>query len=117
MSPQYKVDSILLGLRRLRGPHSGENIAEAIVSVIRKYEITDQMGYFVLDNASSNTCVTCVLDTLEVDDTTENRRLCCLGHVINLAAKAFLFGKNPDAFEKELKSVDEYNEEVKEREF
>jgi hypothetical protein len=36
MSPQYKVDSILLGLRRLRGPHSGENIAEAIVSVIKK---------------------------------------------------------------------------------
>jgi len=55
MSPQYKVDSTLLGLRRLRGPHSSENIA------IRKYEITDQIGYFVLDDASSNTTyVTCV---------------------------------------------------------
>jgi hypothetical protein len=116
MNPQYKVDNALLGLRRLRGPHSGENIAEAIVGVIRQYEITDQIGYFVLDNASSNTtCVDCILDTLGVDDTTENRRLCCLGHVINLAAKAFLFGKNSDAFERELKSVDEYNEKVKKR--
>jgi hypothetical protein len=56
-------------------------------------------------------------DTLEVDDTTENRWLCCLSHVINLAAKAFLLGQNPDAFERELKSVDECNEEGKEREF
>ena len=89
-----------------------------IVSVIRKYEIADNIGYFVLDNASSNTtCVTCILDTLEINDITKNRRLCCLGHVINLAAKAFLFGTNPDAFERELKSVDEYNEEVKERAF
>lgn len=117
MNPRYRVDNVLLGLRRLRGPHSGENIAEAIVSVIRTYEITNKIGYFVLDNASSNTtCVTWVLDTLKINDTTKNRRLFCLGHVINLAAKAFLFGQNPDAFDRDLKSVDEYNEEVKGRE-
>ena len=27
MSSQYKVETVLLGLRRLRGPHSGEKIA------------------------------------------------------------------------------------------
>ncbi len=117
MSSQNKVDSLLLGLRRLRGPHSGENIAEAVVSVIRKYEITDRIGYFVLDNASSNTtCVSEILNALDISDTTGHRRLCCLGHVINLGAKAFLFGKNPDAFEREISTAREYDEEVKERE-
>jgi len=29
----------------------------------------------------------------------ERRRLRCLGHIINLAAQAFLFGKNIEAFE------------------
>ena len=81
--------------------------------MIRKYAIADNIGYFVLDNASSNTtCVTCILDTLEINDITKNRWLYRLGYVINLAAIDFLFGTNP-----ELKSVDEYNEEVKERAF
>ena len=55
MSPQYRVETVLLGLRRLRGPHSGENIAKAIVKVIHKYELpSSQIRWFVLDNASSN---------------------------------------------------------------
>ena len=40
MSSQYKVETVLLGLRRLHGTHSGENIAEAIVKVIHKYELS-----------------------------------------------------------------------------
>jgi hypothetical protein len=31
----------------------------------------------------------------------DSRRVRCLGHIINLAAKAFLFGKDADAFEEE----------------
>jgi len=101
----------MLGLRRLQGPHSGENIAEAVMSIIKTYGISDRIGYFVLDNATSNTtCVTNILDALEVDDITKNRRLCCLAHVINLSAKAFLFGKDPDAFEKEVRDC---NDDIK----
>jgi len=43
------------------------------------------------------------------------RRLRCLGHVINLAAKAFLYGTDTDAFEKELgnaKEVSDLNKEL-----
>jgi hAT family C-terminal dimerisation region len=113
INSQYKVDNVMLGLRRLQGPHSGENIAEAVMSIIKTYGISDRIGYFVLDNATSNTtCVTNILDALEVDDITKNRRLCCLAHVINLSAKAFLFGKDPDAFEKEVRDC---NDDIKER--
>jgi hypothetical protein len=31
-----------------------------------------------------------------------SRRGRCIGHVVNLAAKALLFGKSPDAFEEQL---------------
>ena len=31
----------------------------------------------------------------------------CLGYIINLAAKAFIFGKNVDAFEAVVESVNE----------
>jgi hypothetical protein len=42
------------------------------------------------------------------------RRLRCLGHVINLAAKAFLYGKEFDAFEKDIDTVKEHSEILKE---
>ena len=118
MSPQYKVETVLLGLRRLHGPHSGENIAEAVLKVIRKYGLTgNQIGWFILDNASSNdTCVTEILKALRINDTVERRRLRCLGHIINLGAKAFLFGPDPNAFEKEVEISQRYEEEKKERE-
>ena len=44
----------MLGLRRLKGPYSGENIAEAIIAVIKTYEIIGKIGYFILNNAGLN---------------------------------------------------------------
>ena len=111
INAQYKVESVLLGLRRLRGTHSGENIAEVILKVVRTYELTgDQIGWFVLDNATSNdTCVAEVLKDLSINDTVARRRLRCLGHIINLAAKAFLFGSGD--FEKEVERTEEEKKE------
>ena len=91
MSSQYKVETTLLGLRRLWGDHSGENMAEAVLEVIRDYGLTgDKIGWFVLDNATSNdTCVAEILHALGIKDTVERRRLRCLGHIINLAGRHF----------------------------
>lgn len=118
MSSQYKVETVLLGLRRLRGTHSGQNIAEAVLEVIRTYELAgNQIGWCVLDNASSNdTCVKELLKALNINDTVEHRRLRCLGHVINLAAKAFFFGSDLNSFEEEIGRTQIYEEEAKERE-
>lgn len=44
----------------------------------------------------------------------QGRRLRCLGHVINLSAKAFLYGEEFDAFEKDAESVRENSELLKE---
>jgi len=103
VSSKYKVETILLGLRRLKGPHSGENIAEAIVAVVKTYKIIDKIGYFVLDNAGLNdTCVSAIIERLNIKDIKEHRCLRCLGHVLNLLVKAMLFGENPEVFKKDI---------------
>ena len=67
----------------------------------------------MLDNISSND--TCVREILKIQPSLnpEKRRLRCFGHIINLAAKAFLFGKNPNAFEAEANSFIHFWQEEK----
>ena len=97
----------LLALRQLKGEHSGVNIAQVVLNVVSEYKIGSRIGYFVLDNASSNdTAVDLILRTLYPQMTErqrKRRRLRCLGHVVNLAAQAFLLGKTADTTLEELK--------------
>lgn len=87
----------LLGFRRVLGAHTGENQASIIVEVLHEYEIASKIRYFMCDNASSNdTCVDTVLCAIspELSITQRKaRRLRCLGHVVNLCARALLIGK------------------------
>jgi hypothetical protein len=60
-----EAKSCLLSLRHVEGSHSGENIAQSVIAVIEEYEIKDLLGYFVLNNVSSNdTCVQEILKQL-----------------------------------------------------
>jgi hypothetical protein len=103
---QYQVQTRLLALRRLHGDHSGENQAELLVEIITDFEIADKIGYFVADNASNNdTAVEIVIHTLFPSlppAQRQQRRLRCWGHILNLAAKAFLFGKDGENFDEEI---------------
>ena len=93
--------SYLIGMRRINGAHTGENVAEAVIPVSVEMEILSKLGYFIADNDSRNdTCIRAILRKHRPDiKDPDSRRVRCLGHIINLAAKAFLFGKNADAFE------------------
>jgi len=95
----------LLAIRHLKG-HSGANIAESVYRVIREYRIQDQVGFFVLDNASSNDvavdCILRMLDSGMPEDERKGRRIRCLAHVINLVAKAFLLGGKAETVADEL---------------
>ena len=78
-------------------------MAQLVIEIIMEYDITDKISYFVLDNASSNdTCVEIVLHKLRLDLNPVHRCLRCLEHVLNLGAKAFLFGQETEAFEAEI---------------
>lgn len=98
-----KLQTTLIGLRRVIGSHSGEVVAEQVVQVIQEYGFEQKLGYFVLDNASSNdTCVEAILGKIRPDLIKKERRLRCIGHIINLAAQAFLYGKDEEAFTAEV---------------
>ena len=106
--------TVLLAIKSIQGSHSGENMAQQIIAVIQDYNIASRLGYFVLDNANTNdTCVDTVLKTLRPDLNKKQRRLRCLGHIINLAAQALLFGSDPEAFTAEILIAKELKHEQK----
>jgi hypothetical protein len=105
LDASYKLQSRLLALRRVWGSHSGDNQATTIFGVFGEYGIRDRIGAGVCDNASSNdTCLVSLFRQLSPAMTEEdirNRRTRCFGHIINLAARAFLWGEDADSFERE----------------
>jgi hypothetical protein len=99
------LQTALLGMPRLDGPHTGENICESFWQVLTEYNLFYRIGYFMLDNASSNDMALMILyQKLQTYDSTipfldKHRRLRCFGHIINLVVKTLLFGKDAQAFE------------------
>jgi hypothetical protein len=95
----------LITLCRLYGSYSGENMARVLIDVIQELRITDRLGYFMIDNAESNdTCLEHLVREMvpgATEEDVEERRLRYWGHVLNLVARAFLFGTDADAFELE----------------
>ena len=91
----------LLGLPRLRGSHSGENIASRLARIIQNYKISQKLGLFQMDNASNNnTCMERLMAL--VPGIHEQARLRCLGHIFNLVVKAIVFGEGINDFERQL---------------
>ena len=104
--------TFLLGLPQIEGSHTGDNIAESVGAIIHEFNIQSRIGYFVLDNASNNdTCVEALAE--EFGFNAQQRRLRCAGHIINLVAKALLFGNDVEAFEAEVEVPKELIDEYK----
>lgn len=78
----------------LQGPHAGETLATEMLTIIEEFGIQPHLGYFQSDNATSNdTCISTILSRIRVSQPAEakkQRRLRCLGHIVNLIAKTFL---------------------------
>ena len=105
---QGYVQVVLLALRRMTGAHSGEQIAEILIEVITKYEFANNLGVYIGDNVDSNdNAWKATLAVLHPDRDPKASRSRYLGHIINLAAKAFIFGKNVDAFEAVVDGVND----------
>lgn len=87
--------------------HTGANIAEFISQIIQTFSLEKKLGYFQCDNATNNNaCIQALADQSEFEY--QERRLRCVGHIINLVARALLFGNDPDALEHDLNvSTDE----------
>jgi ribosome biogenesis protein Nip4 len=99
--------SYLIGIRRINGAYTGENITKAVMPVLIKNGILLKLGYFIANNDARNDIYIRVILRKHRPNIKDfnGRRVYCLRYIINLAAKAFLFGKNADAFKDIINSV------------
>ena len=116
-SHQYLV----LAVREIQRVHTGEALADVVVMVIKKYDqsyissylykinlvandnnklnsfnFLNNEGNFQMDNTGNNgtmiRSMTWILMDHHVSYNSENRRLQCMRHILNLSIKAFWFG-------------------------
>jgi hypothetical protein len=105
------LKSFLLALPQQEGKHTGVNIADTIAEILITFGLTNNIGFFVADNASNNdTCIQALADEFHFD--AAKRRLRCAGHIFNLVARSLLWGLDEDAFLKELADVEVTAEEL-----
>jgi hypothetical protein len=100
LNKDLKVRSLLAGIKRVKEAHSDENIAKAVIPIIKTIISVKRLRFFIRDNASTNdTIIRVILIYLRSDiKDSDFRRVRCLSYIINLTAKASLFGKDADAF-------------------
>lgn len=115
LDPTFHYQRRMLAFRRHQGTHDGRSIACSIEQVIRDWRIESKIGACVSDNASNNdTCLDALYPQFPGFTAADarKRRLRCFGHILNLVAKAFLFGDDASAFELEsdhLELLGEYD--------
>jgi len=101
---EYEVKTITLALRDTFGSHSGVNIKDQLLDVLREYQISNKVAFFAANNATNNDkALQLLAGELNIDAKTQ--RLRCLGHVINLVSTAILYSVDADCVEEVLEAV------------
>ncbi|KAF6528636.1 hypothetical protein HZS61_008938 [Fusarium oxysporum f. sp. conglutinans] len=104
LDESHKLQTALLDLPPLKGPHSGENLAKALSKVIDFYDISTVIGFFMMDNAGNND--TCIQELAKQYPAIKlQSRLRCVGHMLNLIVKALLFGQGVSKMEQQLRGA------------
>lgn len=72
-----------------------------MLPVVKSFQLGPNLGFFIADNAGPNdTAIRAILQDLDADiKDPDDRQVGCLGHIINLVAKAFLFGDDVESLE------------------
>jgi hypothetical protein len=104
VNADYQMRNFLLSIPEIEGKHSGHNIAEIALTILTEFDILDRLGYTVTDNASNNDTALDVMAN-ELDFNKDHKRLRCMGHIVNLIAKAVLYGKDPASLQKEIEQA------------
>jgi hypothetical protein len=106
LTQQLELVHPLLALRYVEGHHTGQAIGEVLKAVMVEYGIVVKWGVCVADNADNcNTCCRWLVGELRPDEPTTARRSRCFGHMVNIAAKAFIYGKGFETFIVEAEQV------------
>ncbi|KAJ2934002.1 hypothetical protein H1R20_g3089, partial [Candolleomyces eurysporus] len=84
----------LIAFHNLPGRHTGEHLANALVFILDRLKLTNQLGWITVDNASNNdTMMDHLSDLLSrrgINFSETDNRIRCFPHITNLASKAVL---------------------------
>jgi hypothetical protein len=106
-----QLSKALLGLRTIGG-HSGEEQFNILRTVLEEYDIIDNLGVIIGDNATTNDTLCRTISVWFEENgkpewNAQNQRIRCLGHIINLIVQAFLFaGTANSPSEEDLQSYE-----------
>jgi hypothetical protein len=105
MDANWDLKIVPLGLPVFPGRKTGENMSMMVTQMMKEFDIAGhRLGYLNSDNAYPNdTCLQFL--GVEFGFEWEEKRLRCLGHVINLVAKAMVLGEGCSKWEKELQAA------------
>lgn len=106
INEHYECVTRLIGLPELpKHGKAGIDQAAVILFLLTRFGITaENIGYFVLDNASNNdTTLVALSEALDFDPI--ERRLRCMGHILNLIAESYLFGQDASSFDEDFKKA------------
>ena len=99
-------------MRNMHGDHSGKTQAKAILLVFDKYLLKAKLRYFIMNNISSNDiCITKIINLIRPNSDVKERRLQCIGYIINLIAKVFIFGSKSKFFEVDIAIAESTNDQ------
>lgn len=54
VNSQGDLEEVLICLKEVEGPHTGENLSQYILQALDDFDITPRLGYFQMDNAPNN---------------------------------------------------------------
>lgn len=115
VSKDWVLEKRVIGLRLIETAHTGENIAERVMSVLEDYGVANKVFSVTLDNASSNTKA---MDRLSsslsgyVSTLFLHQRCAC--HIINLIVKCGLKRLEPylDSFRTAIVFLNASNQRI-----
>lgn len=94
LDQHWEYREILLGFQPLSGSHTGVNLSEVVLKLLRQHKITDRVLAVTTDNASNNkTMISSIqesLQSLELNNGSTIVRVPCIAHVIQLSMNDLL---------------------------
>ena len=103
LDAKIELCTVVVAVWNIHEDYSGKNQAKAIIPVIDKYSLKKKLGYFIINNASSNNiCVAKIIDLIWPDLDLGERKLWCMGYIINLIAKVFIFDNKSETFKADI---------------
>lgn len=94
ITSDWNLRERLIGFERITGSHTGSNMADIVINCLNKYDITNRLYCITTDNAGPNGTmregIGELLENLHTGWSSDETRIPCLAHVLQLVVKAGL---------------------------